>query len=301
MDQEQSIPPVAPEMRAEVPAESPFPLAARQFDRFLAALGSLITGQLGLPFEIRPASAAQGSLGVALADGNADGCVVSLELEPFPGVAYLTFGRALVGASIEILLGAPLAFAGQPRETLTELDLHVIDGLVDSAVQELQKSFGAISPASLVRTATDLPADLSAGDECDEPVAVFSAEIRVNEHADRMRLILPAAFARTPGRSGSSAEAPKDSGRERLAQALTSASVELQAVLKGSDIRFRDLLRLRSGMVLALPQQAGSPVECHVNGVPKFRGEMIRRGRGAAMLVQCLLTAGGQTAQSPPE
>jgi len=66
--------------------------------------------------------------------------------------------------------------------------------------------------------------------------------------------------------------------RETILRALRRASVSVEAVLSGSTLRMGDLLAMEPGHVLMLAQPAGSPLECRINGKPKFRGEWINRG-----------------------
>src|ERR1044071_3377731 len=169
-----------PESHVDGPGDPQFSAAAKAFDRFLNSLATLASGQLYLPVEVLPASARQGGLAAALEGDGQDGCVVPLDLKPFPGMAYLAFGRAFVGSTLEILLGAPLAFAGEPRAFLTELDLQVLDGVVDSAVSELQRAWLPVSNAAFARATTELGGELPRAGADGERVVILSAEIRVN-------------------------------------------------------------------------------------------------------------------------
>ena len=46
-----------------------------------------------------------------------------------------------------------------------------------------------------------------------------------------------------------------------------------------------DLLRLKPGSILALPCQADTPIEGHVNGVAKLQGELVNSGKSVAFQV----------------
>jgi len=116
-------------------------------------------------------------------------------------------------------------------------------------------------------------------------VLAFSAEVTLQGSADRLCLVVPSLLARVL-REPNAPAVPARGAAEALLESLASARLDVQAVLRGADIRVRDLLRLQPGMVLELPHKTGTPFDCQLNGVTRLRVEMMRADSGAALVVQ---------------
>ena len=102
---------------------------------------------------------------------------------------------------------------------------------------------------------------------------------------ETFRIAVPAFLARLAALQSASATAEEAPApvREMILGALRRANVSVEAVLSGSTLRMGDLLAMEPGHVLMLAQPAGSPLECRINGKPKFRGEWIRHGNRQAL------------------
>ena len=109
---------------------------------------------------------------------------------------------------------------------------------------------------------------------------VFDCRLDVDDAPRTFRIAAPAFLARlaAPQSAPAMAEDAPAPARETILRALRRASVSVEAVLAGSTLRMGDLLAMEPGHILALDQPAGSPLECRINGKPKFRGEWISRG-----------------------
>ena len=261
-------------------------LARRAFEKFLGGLVMLFPGYLYLPAEIRFAGAAQQPLTPALSEAGSGPCTVFLELSSFQDSAYLALGHNFVCTALELLLGAPAEVAATPRESLTDLDFHVLQGLVERVVDELRGAWQPACGASLRLVSTD-SAERFAGAEPDgRSVLVLTAEITLGGSADSIRFIVPSVLVRlASGQVRESATMAAAANRQALLDAVGAASLEVEAVLTAGDIRIRDLLRLKPGSILALPRKADTPIEGHVNGVAKLQGELIDTGKSLGFQV----------------
>jgi flagellar motor switch protein FliM len=255
------------------------------FEEFLSNTAALVAGDLNVPVEIRLSAADLRTLSEVLAETEPADCAVSLDLSPFQGSAYLILGGRFLTAALDTLLGAPAEPERIAREYLTTVDLKVVESLIDGVLGELRKAWQPICDASWSTLGLDVGgkgsgADADAGAA---EVLVLTAEVVIHDCTDAFRLILPALFARAAGETDSIAgEQP----RQLLANALADATFGVEAVLHASGIRIGDALRFKPGMVLRLPQKAGTPLECRINGVTKMHGEMIQTGDSVAFEVQ---------------
>jgi flagellar motor switch protein FliM len=84
----------------------------------------------------------------------------------------------------------------------------------------------------------------------------------------------------------SAAHLGADAQKRALIQALDEAVFDVEAVLTGAGIHVDDVLRLKPGMIVGLPHKLGTPVECQVNGVSGFRGEMLQSGNSLVFDLQ---------------
>ena len=280
------LPSRAAECQPERLSPGQIELARRAFEKFLDGLTILFPGYLYLPVEIRFAGAAQRPLTQALSEVCGGPCTVFLELSSFQNSAYLALGHNFVSTALELLLGAPAEVTGTPRQSLTEVDLHVVQGLLERVVDELRGAWQSTCGASLRLVPRD-PAGGVAGPQPDgRSVLVLTAEITLRESAATICLIVPSVLVRLASEQvRESVTVAAAANRRALLDALDAASLEVEAVLPAGDIRVRDLLRLKPGSILALPCQADAPIEGHVNGVAKLQGELVNTGKSVGFQV----------------
>jgi flagellar motor switch protein FliM len=255
------------------------------FGKFLSAFAREVAGYLSAPVSAAEGRVVRQSRREALRHTGAGGYTVAYSIKPGVERGFLVLGRQFAGWAAEVLLGAPAAVAGQPREHLTDLERHSIDSLLDILPGLLDRAFGELFGVTFSR-ASDIGRAPASDDE--GSVLVFTADLTFIETPSEVALILPEHLA-----DGSQPvdALQREQDRRLLLEALARATVDVEVVLKGSDMRLGDLMRLRPGMVLALPHKAGATVDCQVNGVTKFRGEMTRSAAGPGLLIQSVTPA----------
>jgi flagellar motor switch protein FliM len=276
----------AAECQPELLLPGQIELARRAFDKFRDGLSMLLAGYFYVPAEVRFASADQQPLAQALSESQSGACTVVLELSSFQNGAYLVLGHSFVCTALELLLGAPAEVTGAPRESLTEIDLHIIQGLVELVAGELRDAWQAICGASLRLVSVGLAGRFAGAEADDRSVLVLKAEVGLRDSTDSIRLIIPSVLVRlAAGQVRGSATIAAAANRQALLDALDAASLEVEAVLSAGDIRICDLLRLKPGSILALPRKADTPIEGHVNGVAKLQGELVNTGKSVGFQV----------------
>ena len=272
--------------RPELLSPGQVELARRAFEKFLGGLSTLLTGHFCVPAEIRFTGAAQRPLTQALKEAGSGPCTVLLELSSFQNSVYLALGHNFVCTVLELLLGAPAEVTGAPRESLTEVDLHIVQGIVEQVADELRGAWQSTCGGSLRLVSTHLAERFAVEQPDDRSVLLSTAEITLRESEATIGLVVPSVLVRlASGQVRESATVAAATNRQTLLDALDGASLEVEAVLRAGDIRIRDLLRLKPGSILALPSKADAPVEGHVNGVAKLQGELVATGKSVGFQV----------------
>lgn len=284
------------ECRPELLPAAAVELARRTFESLLTRFSSLLPAYLNVPASLRFASMEQLFLSEVPTTG--EDCTVGLDLSPVPGRAHLILGRTFVNSALVILLGATTDVADAPRESLTDVDLHVLRGLIEVVVTELRETWRPVCGVSFRVVPPGLTSGPVQAEEGEQSVVALTAEIRLRDHNDTIRLILPSLLMRLASELISlSGEAQ----RSALLAALGSASLQVEGVLSGGGIPVRDLLQLKPGRILELPHKADTPIECRVNGVTKLSGELVHSGKSVAFQIQSCGTAADPPEDSPDQ
>jgi len=283
-------------MRAHKPAESAacrpemllddqLDLAREAFRQFLDRAAAALLRYLSCPIEVAYAGADQLPLSEALGKLESGACVASMDLSPIPGVAYLTLERQLVGTALEILMGAPADAPEIPRASLTAVDLHILQDLVALLADEVRGTWKPLCGCSFLAPSARA-AGTGAGAAADDCSAlVLTAKVVLNGGTGALQFIVPSVLIRAAFAQPSRADTVPPAPRDALFDAVCSASFGLEAVLRGSGIRIRDLLDLKAGDTLALPYKTDAPVECQVNGVVKYRGALVGSGESVGFQI----------------
>ena len=259
-------------------------LAREAFEEFLNALSAQLGGYLSAPIEFRFVSSRQSQL-ASLPTGDAGSYRVPLELQAIPGQAYLILSRDIASAALELMLGAPAEVPAEPRESFSDLDLHVLGSLIELIAGELRTSWQSLGGATFKPVfSTEKNARVEPNGQS---VLEMCAEVTLRGCTGSLQFVVPSLLIRLASdNTVESATTPASPPRDSVEDALDSASVRIDAVLRGSDIRIRDLLRLKPGMVLELPCEAGTSMECQVNGIVKMRGSLVADGSSVAFQIQ---------------
>jgi len=207
-----------------------------------------------------------------------DACLVEVTAEPGAGRAILELSPGLVHRMLSILIGVP-DNTPLPERGITGIETHILRECLDAIVLELRETWASyrIDFEPLPIAPGDRPAMEGAA-------LILTSSVGVAGAQEAMRLALPALLVRLAVRLGANDMAPaiapsRATAKPLLLDAMRSASVRVEAVLGGSSLRLRDLSALEPGQVLMLGSPANCAVECLINGVSKFRGEMVSNGR----------------------
>jgi flagellar motor switch protein FliM len=274
------------ECRTDLLPASQVEVAQRAFEQFLAGLSEVLPGYLFTPAEIRLLSVDQQLLSRALGESEHGSCTVAFAPQPFDHRIQLQLGRNFGSAALESVLGAPAGAVSLARESLTDVDFHILRDLIDLVAEELRKAWLATSRYSLEMVSTELTSTVNGSQSEDQGVVLLTAEVVMRECSGAIRLLVPSVLLRLMSTAEPDSATGGIAQRETLIEALAAASLDVEAVLDGARIQFRDLLGLEPGKILQLPHKTDAAIECQVNGIKKFRGELVSSGKSLGLQIQ---------------
>jgi flagellar motor switch protein FliM len=249
--------------------------------QFLQTFGEEMASYLDTPVEAIPAGIDQLPVAAFLDGSAADACLLTLELSPMRGNAWVGLSTPLVFRILDILLGAPQTAAPSVRNTITEIEQHVLREFFQTLLKNLNGAWMA-SGISLRLAAVESAEEIRQTADPDGTALVLNCKVKIAEAEDSFRVAVPVLAIRLAALQNEQAEAGQVAGevaaRTALLNVVGAASIQLEAVLGGSNIRLGDLAAMQPGQILMLTVPAGSQLDCLVNGKPKFRGEWIAHG-----------------------
>ena len=248
-------------------------------EKFLRAFAQALGSRLETPVTAQLVEAQSVSGGAFLQSGEEGGCLLTLDAEPVRGQAFIALSAGLVAYLLRVLLGAP-SVSGEGSHTVTEIELHILREIFELLACELTAAW---KPTGIAfRWTSTGAAEVAAWQGA---MLVFDCRLDVEDAPQTFRFAAPAFLVRLAALRSSPAMAEEASApaRETILLALRRANVSVEAVLSGSTLRMGDLLAVEPGHVLMLTQAASSPLDCLINGKPKFRGEWIGCGHRQAL------------------
>jgi flagellar motor switch protein FliM len=265
--------------------------------QFLEAFGQAAGAYLDTPVAAAPGGVEQMAIASFLDTSATDACLIALDLAPMPGQGWVGMSPGFLFRALDILLGAPPAATPAGRTTITEIERHVLREFF----QVLLTALGAAwAPGGIRLHAASIgpPQELRHAPDADGAALVLHCEVKFSEAEEHFRVAIPvlairlAALQQEQHAAGqATAEAPT---RAALLQAVSSATVQVEAVLGGSTIRLGDLAAIETGQILMIDQPATSQLDCLVNGKAKYRGDWISHDDRHGLQIESLVQPAGR-------
>lgn len=260
--------------------------------KFLHAWAMDVSDYLQTPVAGEPGGTQQTSFPRFLADRAGDGCVVGFEVTPGPSRMFVSLGAGLVSTTLGLLLGAPAGTPDSGRNTFTEIEIHILSEFFDRLIFHLRTAWSAFG-IGLEMLGIQPPTEVEPPSDGDN-MLVLGSVLRFADRDEPFYVVLPPLMARLAmSVSRDDSDRTQVLGREDLIAALGRARVEVEAVLTGSTLRMSDLLAMEPGQTVCLGQPANAFLHCRINGISKFRGELIQNRDRVALIIE---RAAGSTA-----
>jgi len=250
---------------------------------FLDSLQTKLTNVLGVDTRASFVRTEQSFMARYLTDADSGAHNAALSLEPMPGCALLRFSPELLFKVLDILLASPAAAGGPRSESVTEIEFHLLRGFFRVFSEVLKESWRSIPPVALTPSPQSSEENLAGCGDL-HSLAMMST-LEIDGATGDFAVVMPAFLARLSLQGSgldadaeTSAAAGFSSSLNRIAEALGSARVDMEAVLSNLTIRIGDLVDLVPGQILLAEKAADSTFECLVNKRPQFRGELVSAG-----------------------
>jgi len=189
---------------------------------------------------------------------------------------YCVFSSELLFKVLDILLASPADAAGARGESLTEIELHVLRGFFRVLAGVLKETWRSTPQVAL----TPLPelSEEAVRTYGESHALALKSTIEIDGAGGEFDVVIPAFPARLTARLSGLRQEEAIPLPARIAAALESAQVELDAVLSTLTIRIGDLMGLAPGQIPLTEKTAESGFECLVNKRIRFHGELVSAG-----------------------
>lgn len=279
-----------------------FAQAAERIHRaFLDILAPALAGMLQTSVSTTLVPPSQSISADFLEEHESAGCLVALDLSPLNGCAILSFSRELLFGVLDIFTATPAIADNTPRETVTAIELHILQEFFDAFREALNNAWRPVYPLAFdILAIGPEKSRQAAAAQNHQAMIVLKSRIQFGEGDAAFEIAIPGFLLRladVKARQLPAREGVADQVQESLLAALGEAALQVDAVLNGSGVRIGDLLGIRPGQILSLGTPPDAIFECLVNGKSRFKGEMIAGGGRQAFRIDApAAPSRGQTA-----
>lgn len=218
-------------------------------------------------------------------------CLVSLSMRPYDGNAVLELNPSLVFPILEMLLGGSGKASAKITREVTEIEQAVLDGVYRVILQDLRQAWQGVTQIEFAIAARETEPQLLQILSPAEAVVALGLEVRIAENSGMMNIGMPSIIIKmlrqkfdqqwSVRRSEST-----ESELGRTLRLIKPALLPVDARLEGPTLMVADLMRLKSGDVLAFDYPVNKALSFRVNGQLKFQGQVGASGRKRAFLIE---------------
>jgi flagellar motor switch protein FliM len=217
-------------------------------------------------------------------------CLVSLGMKPNEGNAVLEINPSLVFPILEMLLGGTAKYATKINREITEIEQSILDGLFRIILHDLRIAWNTVTPVEFAIESHETDPQLMQILAPNEAVVAVSMEARIGENAGMMNIGIPSIVVKMLRHKFDQQWSLRktestDSEQARILRLVKAANLRIEARLEGPTLRVEDLLDVNVDDILTFDYPVGRPLDLLVNGVLKYRGNVVGTGRNRAFEV----------------
>jgi flagellar motor switch protein FliM len=216
-------------------------------------------------------------------------CLIKLRMHPEQERMALYLDSATVLTLLDLLLGGSGQPLPEPRE-LTEIEWSLLEEISRIIMRCLGESWQLIKVVEFVVESLNSDPSLT---PCPEPalsVLRIAFDLQLGDQSGHFEIAVPRSFfdAAEPVREVQElvVDTPSQLDMERNARLLEDAEVELEVLLEGTHLSFRDLRALRQGQVVRFDHGVNQALRGVVNGDLSVIGHVLSAGRKRAFQVE---------------
>ncbi len=269
-------------------------------DRFAKNLGTSMSAFLRAMTNVTMLSVEQFTYGEFLMSLPDPTAFYSVAMPPLDGVGALEVNPSIAFAMVDRMLGGT-GDSPAPNRALTEIEQNVMDSVVKLLLEHLTETWRAITDVRFRIQGRETRPQMLQVTGLNEGVILLAFDIAISEARGMLSLAIPAAAIETmeekvaEGWNRTRRQAsPAEMARLQVNLGRVPLSVKTQLETR---MTAREVLALRPGDIVAMPQPATAPVEIHVGGVQRYTGRLTRSPHGKTAVT--LEHATGETALVP--
>lgn len=260
-------------------------------EAFARNLASSLAAYLRSYLTVNLISVEQLSYGEFLEGLPSPSCIVSLSLRPYDGNALIEISPSLVFPILEIILGGKGRNSDNRKREITEIEQHLLDTLFRIILNDLREAWKSVAVINFkietIATEPQMVQILSPT----EAVVAIAIEIRIGDASGTLNVAIPAINIKMIGQKFEQQwmlrkTEPTEAEQMRMISLLRQSSVKLDARLTGPRLTVRDLLDLEVGDCLKFDYLIEKRIDCLMNGVGKFRGQILDAHNKRAFTVE---------------
>jgi flagellar motor switch protein FliM len=197
---------------------------------------------------------------------------------------------------LDILLAMPEGAgaemgADESLRRVTGIELFILREFFEVFTRSLRDAWAPVYPVAFSQIATEEELKSRAATYGDDLALVLRATVELSGLEADVRLVIPAFLARMVQMKSASA-VTSSSGAEpvhtNILNSLGAAILQMEAVLGGASIRFRNLLDLAPGQILVPGNKGTASIDCLVNEKPRFTGMLVASNGMCAIQIDTL-------------
>jgi flagellar motor switch protein FliM len=229
--------------------------------------------------------------------------MVSLGLNPYDGNGVLELNPSLVFPILEMLLGGTGKSSPAIQRDVTEIEQKLLDGLIRIILHDLREAWKGVTAVDFTMESIETEPQLLHVLAPNEAVVAIGIEVRFGEVGGMMNIAMPSIVIKMMRQKFDQQWSlyRKHAGtaeQSRILRLLRDSALSLESRLEGPSLTVENLLAMEEGQVLLFDYPVGRPVELLVNGVRKFRGQVVCSGKKRACLIEQVQPAPHQPTSS---
>lgn len=219
-------------------------------------------------------------------------CFNLLKAEQLDGQLCLEISPLIIYPIIDRLLGGSNADLFIPQRPLTQIEQRLVQRITDRAMHFLSEAWSNLTPVTFSLTDFESNPQLVQIVPPNETVVVVGFELRMGNRAGTMSLCIPYNVIE-PIMNQLSAQswftyvkrAGGDDSMRKVTKSVSTAQVEIRAILARTRISLNDLLTLQPGDLITTEKPVAADMLLQVEGKNKFMGTLGQiRGKKAIQI-----------------
>ncbi len=218
-------------------------------------------------------------------------CIVYLSMLPYEGFAAVEINHSLISPILDHVLGGNGKIDSELDRELTDIEKGMLEGFFRIIPHDLTEAWRPIASIGFAYDCVETEPLLSNRISRNEAVVVIAMELRIGDKVGKVNLAIPSITLKMLRHKFDQQSTTKRTVspeieaaiKQKVAEELT---VDLDCAVVGSRIRLSDLLNLKAGDMVDLGIEFDRKGSLLVNGVPKFRGEVIVEGSKQALVIE---------------